>query len=317
MIDEHELLRDEIAAHALGALDGDARDRLDAHLAGCAECRRLLAEYRQAADQLPFLLPVEPPPAGAWEGIAARIHAAAAAEAGGVAAVVPRPGGVARLRSWLPAGWGRLIPALAGAAVLALVSVLVVLLLVRGAENSRSANSRNGATVRHSNAANNTLAPPAVSATAPPTGTPPSPAAALGSSATPAASGSVAAASATAAVSTATAIAIAPAATRAATAAAAAPAVSATAVLPAATPTRVAIAARTGTPAAAPPSAPIARAPTAQAPPSTTPATGDDLSGLDVGAALAGLLLALAGGLVVHRLAGNDGAPRGRKHRQR
>ncbi len=310
MIDEHELIRDEVAAHALGALDGDARDRLEAHLTGCAECRRLLAEYRQAADHLPFLLPVEPPPAGAWEGIAARIHRAPAAEAGDIAAVAQRPGGAARFWPWLPGGWDRLLPALAGAAVLALVSLLVVVLLVRGAGNDRSAKSGNGATVRHANTANTTLAPAAASAAAPPSATPPS-SAAVGSSATPAGSGSGAAASATAPVSTATATAGAAGAavTRAATPAAAVP--------PAATPSRVAIAARTATPAAAPRSAPIARAPTAQAAPSTTPATGDDFSGLAFGAALAGLLLAVAGTLLLRRLAGNPSPPREPKHGQR
>jgi anti-sigma-K factor RskA len=45
---DHELFRELASAYALGALDGDDLARFRAHLEGCAECERLLVEYREA-----------------------------------------------------------------------------------------------------------------------------------------------------------------------------------------------------------------------------------------------------------------------------
>lgn len=320
MIDEHELLREEVAAHALGALDDTARERLEVHLAGCAECRRLLAEYRQTADELPFLLPVESPPANAWERIESRIRGAPAAAprvAAGIAAAPARPGGTSRWRSWLDGGWGRLVPALAGAAALALVSVLVVALIVRGAgsgPSGRTANSSNSAAVRQPTvvgAASAAAATGTIAAT-PPAGSPPASVAAVGLNSTPA--GTSAAGQAASATSAA------PAATRPPAATAAAPAAAATArpatPAPAVAPARPAIVARTATPAVALPPGALARAATAVATPIQSPQTGDDLSGVALGAALVGLLLVLAGGLLLRRGA-NGTRPTGEPNRGR
>jgi len=237
VIDEHELLREEVAAHALGALDGDARDRLEAHLAGCAACRRLLAEYRQAADHLPFLLPVEPPPAGAWHGIERRIRdtlpATVAAAAATPAQAATRSGFWRRLTE----GWGK--PLLAAAAPVAALAVLLAVVIgiapfvFRSSSINNRANNANFAAATAPASAVPTLAaavsssatiaaagsapatsPANASASAatqasglptvaavgqPPAGTPPpAPAVALAPSATRAASGPIAAASATA-----------------------------------------------------------------------------------------------------------------------
>jgi hypothetical protein len=41
-----------LASHALGATPADEEATLEAHLAGCADCRRVLREFRLAAAEL-------------------------------------------------------------------------------------------------------------------------------------------------------------------------------------------------------------------------------------------------------------------------
>jgi anti-sigma-K factor RskA len=74
VIDEHERLRDGLAAYALGALDGDDQVRIAAHLRECAACTRLLAEYEDAAGLIPFALPVQEPPGESRAAIITRIR---------------------------------------------------------------------------------------------------------------------------------------------------------------------------------------------------------------------------------------------------
>lgn len=74
MIDEHERMRDDLAAYALGALDGDDRERIAGHLRECAACTRLLAEYEDAAGLLPFALPIQQPPEESRAAIMARVR---------------------------------------------------------------------------------------------------------------------------------------------------------------------------------------------------------------------------------------------------
>ncbi|MCE9584353.1 MAG: anti-sigma factor [Planctomycetes bacterium] len=60
----HAEFQDLCAAHALGALDGEERGALEAHLAECAACRRLVAENVEATAGLAAALkPIEPPTA--------------------------------------------------------------------------------------------------------------------------------------------------------------------------------------------------------------------------------------------------------------
>lgn len=60
---DHDHWRDELGAHALGALEpGEAAD-LERHLAGCEECRAELGRLRPAVQLLPeSVRRVEPPP---------------------------------------------------------------------------------------------------------------------------------------------------------------------------------------------------------------------------------------------------------------
>jgi len=107
-----------------GRLAGDARERAEAHVRSCADCRSILADLRQireAARSLPRMAP----PAGGW----ARLNAALDAEAkGGVAArkVVSLAPTVQR-RAWRPTRpmfWG----SLAAAAVLVLATATALLM---------------------------------------------------------------------------------------------------------------------------------------------------------------------------------------------
>ncbi len=59
--DEHSLLRENIPAYALGALDAGDVAALEAHLQTCEACRAELAEYRAISDGLLTVLPPKPP----------------------------------------------------------------------------------------------------------------------------------------------------------------------------------------------------------------------------------------------------------------
>ncbi|HEX2079047.1 MAG TPA: anti-sigma factor [Longimicrobium sp.] len=62
MTDEpmHPELRDALAAEAVDALDGEERERLLAHLAGCEPCRAELAALRESAAALALAAPARP-----------------------------------------------------------------------------------------------------------------------------------------------------------------------------------------------------------------------------------------------------------------
>src|SRR5215208_854179 len=59
--DEHSLLRENIPAYALGALDAENMAALESHLQTCETCRAELAEYRAVSDGLLTALPPKPP----------------------------------------------------------------------------------------------------------------------------------------------------------------------------------------------------------------------------------------------------------------
>jgi anti-sigma factor RsiW len=62
--DEHSLLREDIPAYALGALDAEDVRALEAHLQACEACRAELADYRAISDNLLMTIPPrEPSPA--------------------------------------------------------------------------------------------------------------------------------------------------------------------------------------------------------------------------------------------------------------
>lgn len=62
-----------LGAYALDAVDQAEREQVEAHLAGCAACRRELARLREAADMLPS---ASRPPEGLWKRIVAEVRAA-------------------------------------------------------------------------------------------------------------------------------------------------------------------------------------------------------------------------------------------------
>lgn len=69
----HRWSRDLLGAYALGAVDQAERQRVEAHLEGCAACRRELAQLREAA----AMLPSPPRPSDElWERIVAEVRAA-------------------------------------------------------------------------------------------------------------------------------------------------------------------------------------------------------------------------------------------------
>ena len=68
----HEPFGELTAAHALGSLGGGDLARFEAHLAGCAECERLLGEYREALVGLAADVR-QPPPGRAKRDMMARV----------------------------------------------------------------------------------------------------------------------------------------------------------------------------------------------------------------------------------------------------
>lgn len=61
--DEHSLLRENIPAYALGALDVEEITALESHLQTCEACRAELTQYRRVSDDLMAALPPKAPPA--------------------------------------------------------------------------------------------------------------------------------------------------------------------------------------------------------------------------------------------------------------
>lgn len=61
MQDEHFLLRENIPAYALGALDAEEATALEAHLQTCDACRAELADYNRIHDSLLAALPPRAP----------------------------------------------------------------------------------------------------------------------------------------------------------------------------------------------------------------------------------------------------------------
>jgi anti-sigma-K factor RskA len=79
----HDEMREVLAAEALGALDGQERAHLLAHLAGCEACRAELAELRGTAGLLAAAAPSAPMDAARSGRVRARLLARAAADRAG------------------------------------------------------------------------------------------------------------------------------------------------------------------------------------------------------------------------------------------
>jgi len=75
MADQPPHVHDLIPAYALGCLDDSELAHVEAHLAGCAECRAELAEYRQISDQLVLTSPLAEPALDLRDRLHARIAA--------------------------------------------------------------------------------------------------------------------------------------------------------------------------------------------------------------------------------------------------
>jgi hypothetical protein len=86
---EHENVQAALAAEALDALDGEERQALHAHLAGCAECRAELESLREAASLLAHTAPHVPLDPARSDRIRARLLARAAADVRGGEAAAP------------------------------------------------------------------------------------------------------------------------------------------------------------------------------------------------------------------------------------
>ncbi len=135
-MNDHAAWADSVGAYLLGALPPEELDAFEAHLEGCAECRRDVAELRVAADALPASVPLVSPSPALKGRIMAVVESEAEllAAAGGRADEVPAP---ARRRR-LFGGW-LLRPgvALACAAVL-LVAGGVAGVLLAGGDDGRT-----------------------------------------------------------------------------------------------------------------------------------------------------------------------------------
>lgn len=78
MSHECDLLRDDLAAYALGALDGADAARLERHLEGCESCRERLEWLAPAVDLLPGTVEQLTPPPRLKENLMATVRAEAA-----------------------------------------------------------------------------------------------------------------------------------------------------------------------------------------------------------------------------------------------
>ncbi|HEU4451797.1 MAG TPA: zf-HC2 domain-containing protein, partial [Longimicrobium sp.] len=99
----HEDVRAALAAEALDALDGEERRALLEHLMGCEECRRELAELREAAGALAHAAPHRPMEPARSDRVRARLLARARADRVGEADGRADGGDVTLLRPPAPA----------------------------------------------------------------------------------------------------------------------------------------------------------------------------------------------------------------------
>jgi Anti-sigma-K factor rskA/Putative zinc-finger len=87
----HEELYDALAAEAVDALDGEERERLLEHLAGCASCSAELESLRASAALLAFSAPPRPMEPARSDRVRARLLARAAEDRASVTQIAPAP----------------------------------------------------------------------------------------------------------------------------------------------------------------------------------------------------------------------------------
>jgi anti-sigma-K factor RskA len=120
---EHERLRADLPAHALGALPAGQAAELERHLGACDACRRELRWLRPAVELLPESIPqVDPPPA-----LRERLMAEVRADASRAAVAQTE-------RTRLRRGWGQALRPAVGLAAIALVAAGVAGYAIRGNE---------------------------------------------------------------------------------------------------------------------------------------------------------------------------------------
>ena len=78
--DEHSLLRENIPAYVLGALDAEEAAALEAHLRTCEACRAELASYRDVSENLLMSLPPRLPSPTLRKQLQARLPSAQSAQ---------------------------------------------------------------------------------------------------------------------------------------------------------------------------------------------------------------------------------------------
>jgi hypothetical protein len=133
-----ELMQDELAELALGALDGRSRSEVLEHVASCPRCRATLEHLSGVTDTLLQLAPEVEPPLGFELRLVEKLNAADAAR--------PRATERARQRWFRRAGP---LVAAAAAAVLLLVGIGVgSLVMPRGAQNQQQSASPDLATAQ-------------------------------------------------------------------------------------------------------------------------------------------------------------------------
>ncbi|HEU4367229.1 MAG TPA: anti-sigma factor [Methylomirabilota bacterium] len=71
MTAEHERFVEDLAAYVLGSLEAEEYPRVEAHVATCTTCARLVAEYRAVVGMMPAGLETVTPPEAAWREILA------------------------------------------------------------------------------------------------------------------------------------------------------------------------------------------------------------------------------------------------------
>ncbi len=118
MVNTHPTRDEDFDLLALGALEGEEKQALEAHVVSCADCARKLAEARGRVVMLSLAVPPAAPSAGVKQRLMAQIHRAAE---------LAEPVHVARAPESVPAPFGRwwntmLIPA--GAALVVLTIFL-------------------------------------------------------------------------------------------------------------------------------------------------------------------------------------------------
>jgi anti-sigma-K factor RskA len=78
--DEHSLLREDIPAYALGALDAEDVRALETHLQACEACRAELAGYRAISDNLLMTIPPREPSPALRKRLQSRLPSAQSAQ---------------------------------------------------------------------------------------------------------------------------------------------------------------------------------------------------------------------------------------------